>query len=129
MKFDIKDGKSLEFLAGLGMLIAGVIMFTKNIYVTTPFLTGQFSVGGIYLRSGIFVLPLIAGLIWMFFKPEKTFPKVLSVLGFVLIIAMAISSVTIRVGAISLVKWIIILVLIFGGLLLSARAVKLKRKK
>ena len=36
MKFDIREDKLTEFLLGLGLFIAGIVMLTKNIYVSTP---------------------------------------------------------------------------------------------
>ena len=129
MKFTVKDDKMLEFLAGMAMLIAGVLVFAKNIYVASNFYSQGLKIGGLYLRSGICVIPLIAGLLWMFARPKSVWAKVLSGAGFVFIILFAVMSVNIRVRAISLGKWILILLLIIGGLMLMAGAFYLKKKK
>lgn len=129
MKFSVKDDKIIEFLAGLAMLIAGVLIFSKNIYVASNFHSQGVKIGGIYLRSGICVIPLIAGLLWMFANPKQIWAKVLSVTGFALIILYAIFSVNIRVRYVSLGKWILILLLIIGGIALMCSAIYLKKKK
>ena len=129
MKLRIRDDKLDEFLLGLALFIVGIVLFTKNIYVSSSLLTHGLKVGGIYLRSGICVIPFIIGVILMFIKPENLFPKILSGAGFLFIIAVAIGSVNIRVRAIPIVKWLIMLLLIFGGIILMCSAVYLRGKK
>lgn len=128
MKFDVKEDKLTEFLAGLALFIAGVMLFAKNIYVSSPLFGQGIRIGGMYLRSGICVLPCVAGLIAMFARPKSAWPKVIAIAGFLFIIAIAIFSVNIRVRAIPLMKWIILLAMIFGGVILICRAVYLKKK-
>lgn len=130
MKFEIDENKTLEFLAGIIMLAVGLYLLIKRVYVSTPmFSTGNVTIAGVRFRTGIFTIPVIAGLVWMFFKPEGKLPKILTVLGFVLILAVVISSVSIRVSRISLGQWVLIMFLIVAGLVLVLRAVDLKRKK
>ena len=129
MKFNVRENKQTEFIAGIAMILIGVLVFVKNIYVATPFNAGGISIGGFYLRTGIFVMPLIAALIWLFLSPKKKLPAIFAAIAFVIIVAVTIGSVAIRVSYISLPKWILLLVLIFGGMTLVLRAVKLSRKK
>ena len=129
MKISVSASKQSEFIAGLVMLIAGVFVFAKNIYVATPFNAGGISIGGFYLRTGIFILPLTASMIWLFLSQKKKLPSVACILSLILIVAVAIGSVAIRVSYISLPKWLIILFLIFGGTVLILRAVHLSRVK
>ena len=53
MKFDIKEDKLTEFLLGVGMFIAGIILLTKNIYVSTPMFNHGIRIGGIYVRTPV----------------------------------------------------------------------------
>ena len=129
MKFKVKEDKLTEFIAGLAMFIAGVMLFAKNIYVSSPVFSQGIRIGGMYVRSGVCVLPCIAGLIAVFARPKSVWPKVLAAAGFLFIIAIAVFSVNIRVRAIPLMKWIFILVLIFGGVILICRAVYLRKKE
>ena len=129
MKLKIKENMTTEFITGLGMFIGGIVLVTRNIYVSSSLFSHGVKIGGIYLRSGALVLPFIAAAICMFLNPEKLWPKIASGAAFLLIIGVAIFSVNIRVRPVSIVKWIIILLLIFGGLVLILRAVYLGRKK
>ena len=124
----VKENKEAEFLIGLAMLIIGILIFVKNIYVRSNFFSGRVSIGGVYLGTGLFTIPLVAGLVWMFIQPKKTVPKVVAILGFVLILVIALASVSIRVSAIPLYKWIAMLLLIVGGAVLVLRALELARK-
>ncbi len=129
MKLKVKEEKALGFLIGLAMFIGGLAWLISNIYVTTPFHTGEISVGGVYLRSGIFVLPLVAGLVFWFLKPSRKWPKLLCAASVLLIAAVIVLSVTIRLKPVSLIKWVLILFLIAGGVAEMALSVYWKKKK
>ena len=128
MKFDIKEDKLTEFLLGVGMFVAGIILLTKNIYVSTPMFNHGIQIGGIYVRTGICVMPFLAGAICLFSWPQKLWPKIVTAAGFLFILGVAVFSVNIRVRAVPLARWLIILLLISGGTVLIFRAVYLRRK-
>jgi peptidoglycan/LPS O-acetylase OafA/YrhL len=129
MKFDIREDKLTEFLLGLGLFVAGIIMLTKNIYVSTPMFSHGVKIGGIYFRTGVCVFPFVAGAICLFLWPERLWPKIVTGAGFLFILGVAVFSVNIRVKAVSLVKWLCILISLAGGIALMGRAVYLRRKK
>ena len=129
MKFDIREDKLTEFLLGLGLFVAGVVMLTKNIYVSTPMFSHGLKIGGIYLRTGICVFPFIVGAVCLFMWPERIWPKIVTGAGFLCILGVAVVSVNIRVRAVSLVKWLCILLCLTGGIALMGRAVFLRRNK
>ena len=123
MKFDIREDKLTEFLLGLGLFVAGIIMLTKNIYVSTPMFSHGVKIGGIYFRTGVCVFPFVAGAICLFLWPERLWPKIVTGAGFLFILGVAVFSVNIRVKAVSLVKWLCILISLAGGIALMGRAV------
>lgn len=129
MNLKVKENKETEFIIGLLMFIGGVYLMMKHVYVSSSFFTHGLKVGGIYVRSGICVLPFVAAAICLFLSPDKLWPKIFAGLAFVFIIIVAIMSVNIRVSPVSLMNWIFILVLIFGGIVLILRAVYLQKKK
>lgn len=129
MKLNIREDKLTEFLLGLGLFVAGIIMLTKNIYVSTPMFSHGVKIGGIYFRTGVCVFPFVAGAICLFLWPERLWPKIVTGAGFLFILGVAVFSVNIRVRAVSLVKWLCILISLAGGIALMGRAVYLRRKK
>ena len=129
MNLKIKENKTTEFIIGLLMFVGGVFLLMKHVYVSSSFFTHGLKVGGIYVRSGVCVLPFVAAAICLFISPDKLWPKVLAGLSFVFIVLVAVMSVNIRVSRVSLMNWIFILVLLFGGIVLILRAVYLQKKK
>lgn len=103
------------FLAGLAMLIAGLFIFSQKVLVYTSFFSSGVTIHGFRLNSGLIVIPLIAGVIWMFVSPKSIWGKLLSAVGILIIIVSVIMSTSIHLVTMSLFDWILILVLIFGG--------------
>lgn len=110
----------LQFLAGLVMLIAGLFIFSQKVIVYSSFL-GGLSMGGIHMTSGLLVVPLIAGIVWMFVSGASFPSKILTGIGVFLIIVAVIASTSIHLVSMSLYDWILLLVLIFGGAALLAK--------
>lgn len=67
----------LQFLAGLVMLIAGLFIFSQKVVVHSSFM-GGFSLGGMRMTSGLIIVPLIAGIVWMFVSGASFPSKVLT---------------------------------------------------
>ena len=85
-------------------------------------------IGGIYVRTGICVMPFLIGAICLFSWPQKLWPKIVPSVGFLFILGVAVFSVNIRVRAVPLARWLAILLMISGGMVLIFRAVYLRRK-
>lgn len=117
----------LEFLAGIGMLIAGLVIFSQKVIITTGFF-GGLSLGGFNLSSGIVVIPLIMGIVWLFVNYDSFGAKLLVGAGILIIIVSVILSTQIHLRTITLFEWIIMLVLLFGGLGLVLRSLFVKRR-
>lgn len=118
----MKNAKNelLQFLAGLAMLVAGLFIFSQKVVVYSSFMSG-FSLGGIRMTSGLMIVPLIAGIVWMFASGASFPSKIMTGLGVFVIIIGVIVSTDIRLTAMTLYSWIVILVLIFGGAGLLAK--------
>lgn len=110
----------LQFLGGLAMLIGGLFLFSQKVIVSSGFGSG-FMLGGIHLTSGLVIVPLIIGIVWMFASGGSFASKFMTGVGVFIIIAAVIASTTIHLTTITLYEWILILVLIFGGAGLLAK--------
>ncbi len=128
MKIKVRQEMLLDFVIGLALLLGGLAWLLSNVYVMTPHHTGQLPIGGVYLRSGMLILPLIAGLLCWFRWPKRVWPKIVCGAGIVLIAVLMITSVTIRLKSVPLIKWIVILLMIGGGAVLTLRALTLKKR-
>lgn len=118
----------INFLVGIAMLGSGLFFFSQKVVVHSSF-WGSFGLGGIRVTSGLLVVPLIAGIIWMFASDNKIGPGILIAVGVLLIIAGVIASTTISLTTITLYEWVLMLVLIFGGIGLLVKVMLLGGSK
>lgn len=105
----------LMFLAGLAMLIVGLFILSQKVMVHTSW----WGFGGFRLNGGLIMVPFIAGIIWLF-ATNSVGSKILTGLGFVFIIVSIIMSVDFYLMSMTLFDWIVLLILIFGGVGLLA---------
>jgi hypothetical protein len=113
----MKNSKNelLQFVGGAAMLAVGLFIFSQKVIVRSSwFGFGGFSIGGFRISSGLVIVPLIIGIVWMF-ATNSFASKVFSAFAVLLILASIIMGTDIRLTSMTLYEWIIILVLIFGG--------------
>lgn len=108
-----------EFLMGLVMAVAGGYLLTSRVTVTSGFWT----VWG-YDTFGLSLVPLIFGIGIVFFNGRSVLGWLLLLAGAVIILAGILMNLRIYFEHTSLFNTIVMLVLLFGGIGLMARAVK-----
>ena len=112
----------LQFVGGIVMLAVGLFIFSQKVIVHSSwFGYGGFSVAGIRISSGLVIVPLIIGIIWMF-ATSSFASKVFTAISVILILAAVILNTDIRLVTMSLYEAtgivtgvLTLLVLIFGG--------------
>lgn len=123
----------LQFLGGLAMLIVGLYILAQKVMVSSSFLGGM-RLGSLNMNNGMIMIPLIIGIIWMFASGGSFISKVFTGMSVLLIVAAIVISTNISLVHMSLYEWVIILVLIFGGvgilakILLASRSVDKEEK-
>jgi len=110
----------VTFVVGLAMLAAGLFWLTTMVQVTTMWGSG-IRIGGVNIANGLTLVPLIAGIVWVFFNPKSMAAKILCIVGVVIIIAGVLMSVRFHVARVSLFEFILTFVFIAGGAGLLAR--------
>ncbi|MCL2571112.1 MAG: hypothetical protein FWE11_01815 [Defluviitaleaceae bacterium] len=108
------------FLVGLAMLVAGLFWLTTMVQVTSLWGSG-FRIGATTIPSGLTLVPLIAGIVWVFFNPKSIGAKILCIIGGIIIIASIIMSIRFHVPRVSLFEFILVFIGIAGGAGLIAR--------
>ena len=105
----MKDAKNelMQFVAGVVMLAVGLYIVFSGY--------GFFFLGGGRFSSGLIIIPLIIGIVWMFMTGACFASKVFTALSVLLIIVSVIMSTHIHLSVMTLYEWILLLVLIFGG--------------
>lgn len=112
----------LQFLGGLLMLAVGLFIFANKVIVTSGFFgNGSISIMGYRLNTGLVIVPLIIGIVWMFISSGSFVSKIFTTIAVLFIIATIIMNTNIQLMRMTLYEWVLILVLIFGGGALVAK--------
>jgi hypothetical protein len=108
-----------EFLVGLIMAVAGGYLLTNQVTVTSGF----WHIGG---RSafGLSLVPLLAGIAWLFFDGRSVVAWLLTLAGAVVIFAGILANLEIYFRPTSLFSTLVMLTLLAGGLGLVARSLR-----
>jgi hypothetical protein len=107
------------FLVGLAMLVAGGYLLLNQVQVTTSYWTfgGQGS-------FGLSLLPLLAGIAFLFFDGKSMLGWLLTVAGVVIILAGVLMHMDNYFRQTTLFNTLVMLVLLFGGVGLVARSLR-----
>jgi uncharacterized protein len=107
------------FLAGLAMVVAGGYLLLNQVQVTSSYWTfgGQGS-------FGLSLLPLLAGIAFLFFDGRSLIGWLLTAAGVVIILAGVLMHMDIYFRQTSLFNTLVMLGLLFGGIGLVARSLR-----
>lgn len=118
------DGGVATFFVGLVCAVAGGWLLTNQVTVTG----GAWSLWG-YNSFGLSLLPFLAGTAILFFNGRSPLGWLLLVAGVVIILAGVLVNLRIYFRPTSLFNTLTMLVLLFGGIGLLARALSPKPRK
>lgn len=121
-----KASDFIEFYIGLLMMAGGIFfLLSKAVVYSNHF---GFTIGGITLSSGIVVIPLMIGIVWLMNKPKSIFAKVLTLSGAVFIIASIMLSIRIMFTTTTYFDYVVMIVLLAAGLGLVIRTYMMARE-
>jgi hypothetical protein len=116
------EGGIGAFVIGALMAVAGAYLLTNQVTVTS----GYWHFGG-YNAFGLSLLPFIIGIAFLFFDGRSILGWVLTVAGAVIIFAGILTNLDVYFRPTTLFNTILMLVLLFGGIGLVARALRPQR--
>ena len=108
-----------QFLIGLAMAVAGAYWMTSRVQVQTGF----WSFWG-YNSFGLSLVPLILGILLVFWNGRSVLGWLLVFAGAVVVLAGILMNLQVYFQHTSLFELIVMLVLLFGGIGLLARSVR-----
>jgi len=108
-----------EFCIGLLMVVIGGYLMLNQVTVSSGF----WGFWG-YNSFGLTLVPLLAGIAWLFFDGRSVLGWLLTILGAAVIFAGIIANLNIYFRPTSLFNTLIMLVLLVGGLGLIARSLR-----
>lgn len=117
------EGGFGSFVIGALMAVAGVWLLTNQVTVTT----GYWWLWG-YNAFGLSLLPFIIGIAFLFFDGKSIVGWVLTLAGGVIVFIGILSNLDVYFRPTSLFNTLLMLVLLFGGIGLVARALRPHRR-
>jgi hypothetical protein len=119
-----RPGGVPQFLLGTAMTIGGTFLLLNSLQVVSWFGGRLFGIGGLGVTSGMVMIPFIIGVAIIFYDSEKWYGWLLAVGSLVALVIGAIASVEFRFERMTAFEFIVVLVLLFGGIGLVVRSVR-----
>lgn len=108
-----KPTDTLEFYIGLALLATGLFFILSKTIVSSGFYAWR--IGGFSVSSGLVIVPLLVGIIWLFYNPKSFLAKLIAILGAIFIIASIIMGINISFSRTTLFDFIIMIALMGAG--------------
>lgn len=120
------QGGEVQFVIGIVMMIAGFYLLFNAITINTSFGLGMrlYGLGGLGITSGMLMIPLIGGIIAIFYNYKNYLGWVLSLGSLVALIVGVLANTQFRLRGMSSFDLIVVLVLAFGGLGIFLRSLR-----
>lgn len=121
-----KASDFIEFYMGILLIIAGLFFLLSKAVVHSGFY--GWSLGGLNISTGIVVVPLMIGIIWLVNNPKSILARLITIAGAIFIVGSIIINIRISFTTTSMVDYIIMMLLIAGGIGLILKASFMARK-
>ena len=109
-----KPTDTVEFYVGIISMFAGIFFLLSRAVVHSSF--GMISIGGFSFSSGLVVIPLVIGVIWLILNPKSFAAKMITIFGVIAIIGAIIVSLRISFTSTSMFDYLVmILLMALGG--------------
>ena len=108
-----KPTDTLEFYVGLALLASGLFFLLSKTFVSSGFYAWR--IGAFNVSSGLVIVPLLIGIIWLFYNPKSFIAKLIAIVGAIFIIASIIMGINISFSRTTLFDFIIMIALMGSG--------------
>lgn len=121
-----KPSDFIEFYMGIMLIAAGIFFLLSKAVVHSGF--GTWSVAGINMSTGIVIIPLMIGIVWLVNNPKSILARLITIAGSVFIIASIIMSIRITFTTTSMFDYVVMMLLMALGLGMLLKAIFMARK-
>lgn len=118
------SGGAGRFFIGLFMMIGGGYLFLDSVHVGWHFGHGFYRFGGFNVTSGMILIPLIIGVLFIFYNAKNPIGWIIAAGSLLAFIFGVIKSLQFHMERMSAFSLILILVLLFGGVGLFISSLK-----
>ena len=126
MENNKKPSDYIEFYIGILLIASGLFFLLSKAVVHSGFY--GFSVGGLNVSTGLVVIPLMFGIIWLVNNPKSFWARLITIIGSVFIVASIIMNIRITFTTSSFFDYLVMMLLIAGGIGLLLKAIFMARK-
>lgn len=108
-----KPTDTLEFYVGIVLIFSGIFFLLSKAVVRSSWLT--VSIGGLNVSTGLVVIPLMVGVIWLCYNPKSFIAKLITVFGSIAVIGAIMLSLRISFVTTSMFDYVIMILLMAAG--------------
>ena len=126
-KNERKASDYIEFYMGIMLIAAGLFFLLSKSVVHSNFY--GWSIGGINLSTGIVVIPVMIGIIWLFNNPKSIVARIITFAGAIFIVASIIMNIRISFVTTSMFDYVVMMLLLAAGIGLFIKSISLARKE
>ncbi len=121
-----KSSDYIEFYIGILLIISGLFFLLSKTVVHSWFY--GFNLGGLNLSTGLVVIPLMFGIVWLVNNPKSFWARLITIAGSIFIVGSIIMNIRISFTTSSFFDYLIMMLLIAGGIGLLIKANLMARK-
>lgn len=121
-----KASDFIEFYMGILLIIAGLFFLLSKAVVSSGFY--GWTIGGMNVSTGIVVIPLMIGVIWLVNNPKSIIARLITIVGSLFIVGSIIINIRITFTTTSMFDYVVMMLLIAGGVGLILKACFMARK-
>lgn len=125
-KNEHKASDYIEFYTGLILIAAGIFFLLSKAVVHSNYY--GWSIGGLNLSTGLVVIPVMIGIIWLFNNPKSILARIITFAGAVFIVASIILTIRISFTLTTMFDYVIMMLLLAAGIGLFIKSFSLARK-
>ena len=122
-----KASNYIEFYIGILLIISGLFFLLSKAVVHSGYY--GFSVGGLNVSTGIVVIPLMLGIVWLVNNPKSFWARLITIAGSIFIVGSIIMNIRIYFTTTSFFDYLIMMLLIAGGVGLLIKANSMAKKE
>lgn len=123
---DKKASDFMEFYIGVILMAAGVFFLLNKAVVHSGFY--GWTIGGVNISTGLVVIPLMIGIIWLFNNPKSIIARLITIAGSIFVIVSIIMNMRISFRTTSMFDYVLMTMLMAAGIGLLLKSAFMARK-
>lgn len=121
-----KASDYMEFYIGIILIAAGLYFLLSKAVVHSGFY--GWTVGGVNISTGLVVIPLMIGIVWLFNNPKSIIARIITIAGSIFIVVSIIMNMRISFRTTTMFDYVLMTMLMAAGIGLVLKSIFMARK-